>query len=545
MLRKNQLLLLLTLLWFGTIQARDSATDLDALRVSAEQGSAQALKLLEESAAADNPLAIIHLGTLYVHGSGAIAQNADEGLRWFRKAVELGDSRGWVNIGLTYLDGYGVDPDQGKALAAYRKATAMGNAEGELAVGIFYQRGWGVEPDGAEAARWFRLAAEQDQPMALLELGRMVLFGRGVKANSKQGLDLMERSARLGNSKAGYTLGTLYERGHMGNKDLATARQWFTQAAASNHPEAAYRLGYMMANGRGGKVDMKGAVSNFRIAARQGQINAMNRLYEAYAKGVGIEADTAQARYWLVQSAQYGSLSAQATLTATTSSDPEPPFDSRPYTIYRDKHVLADSLLRAGDTLRAEPMYREVVEHILSADGWLAPAATDAMLKLEQIFRDQQRWKEAAELLERHIETAEKHGWNTAAATAEDRNRLQLLRDLAKRTVIRYDSLNEPPDEFDLVARTNADGSYLVDGKSYGFDGLVQLIVARKAKDVVVRESNQGLEGTLCIGLIGAAGGAMVFARSDRETIGVRFDLTRESIEQATNDCRGSSKARK
>jgi len=101
-----------------------------------------------------------------------------------------------------------------------------------------------------------------------------------------------------------------------------------------------------------------------------------------------------------------------------------------------------------------------------------------------------------------------------------------------------YASTHPPPESFDLVARTNADGDYVVNGQAYNLDGLVQLISELQAGNVLVEDDRSLGDGTLCLAVIGVETGAMLYERYDGKTTGLSIKFSKEVFDEFKSACR-------
>ena len=88
-----------------------ATSDLDSLKVAAEQGDADAQ---------------YNLGHMYDTGEG-IPKNPAEAVRWYRMAAEQGLADAQNNLGRMYDTGEGVPEDYVQAYAWYNIAAAQGN----------------------------------------------------------------------------------------------------------------------------------------------------------------------------------------------------------------------------------------------------------------------------------------------------------------------------------------------------------------------------------------------------------------------------------
>lgn len=119
-------------------------------------------KLLKEDTSADSAYL---LGIMSFKGEGVKADKA-EGVRWLRRAADMGHVRAQSNLGMLYDKGDGVPLDQKEAAVWYRKAADKGDAQSQFNLGLMYTNGEGVAKDRTEAVKWLKKAARQGHPNA-------------------------------------------------------------------------------------------------------------------------------------------------------------------------------------------------------------------------------------------------------------------------------------------------------------------------------------------------------------------------------------------
>jgi uncharacterized protein len=101
-------------------------------------------------------------------------------LQLWRPQAEQGHAVAQYNLGLMYINGTGVTPDDAEAVKWYRLAAEGGYVRAQHGLGGMYIVGLGGLPkDEAEAVNWFQLAADQDYAEAQFDLGLMYAQGRG------------------------------------------------------------------------------------------------------------------------------------------------------------------------------------------------------------------------------------------------------------------------------------------------------------------------------------------------------------------------------
>jgi Holliday junction DNA helicase RuvB subunit len=121
----------------------------------------EAIKWLTMAAEQGHAVAQGQLGVCYLNGYG-VAKDEGEGIRWLRKAAEQGDALAEYNMGVVYCGGFGVAKDLSDALKWWRKAAEHGDATSQFNLSVCYGKGEGVTQDFIEAYKWAKLAAAQN-----------------------------------------------------------------------------------------------------------------------------------------------------------------------------------------------------------------------------------------------------------------------------------------------------------------------------------------------------------------------------------------------
>ena len=70
---------------------------------------------------------------MYTRGKGVV-EDAEEAVKWYRKAAEQGNDEAQNNLGLMYEDGRGVPQDNEVADEWFRRAARLRKRSTELAV---------------------------------------------------------------------------------------------------------------------------------------------------------------------------------------------------------------------------------------------------------------------------------------------------------------------------------------------------------------------------------------------------------------------------
>lgn len=190
----------------------------------------KAVSCFEKSAKLGQTDALIRLGTMHLHGVGAIPPDQQKAFHYFIQAAQADNGLGWEWAAYCRYWGYGTQENRKKALQFYHKAAQKGSCHSQYMLGYIY--GYDVTPpDFKKAARWFRKAARQGHSDAQLKLGFYYHHGRGVKQNYKTAFKLFKQAAAQGHATAMHNIGDAYENGYGVEKDEKQAFTWYRKSA--------------------------------------------------------------------------------------------------------------------------------------------------------------------------------------------------------------------------------------------------------------------------------------------------------------------------
>jgi uncharacterized protein len=263
----------------------------------------------DQAVADRNPSAANELGWFYEYGRGVPTDFA-QALKWFKRAVALGDTYAYDNIGTMYFYGRGVSRDYGQARTWVAQGAALEDDRAEYDLAYLYAYGLGVKQDDGLAIQWFTRSADQDNTSAIDELADHA----DNNAQYPQAFALYKRAAVLGDAYAQFNLGLMYKHGHAGpgGPNYVQALKWFGAAAQQGAGPADYGLGELYENGLGTAKDLHRAYESFRRAADAGVPEAQNRVGEAYARLGGwtgidfVPKDYKAALGWFTLAAEQG-----------------------------------------------------------------------------------------------------------------------------------------------------------------------------------------------------------------------------------------------
>lgn len=128
----------------------------------------------------------------------------EEAISQFIRAGELGDPRGFSQVGFFYEKGDGVKQNWSAAAHWYLKGATGGDALGMKNVGQCYEDGRGIQEDWVSAASWYRKAADKGYVQAEVALARAYQFGVGVAQDRSQAIEWDKKALAHGDQESAH-----------------------------------------------------------------------------------------------------------------------------------------------------------------------------------------------------------------------------------------------------------------------------------------------------------------------------------------------------
>ena len=108
-------------------------------------------------------------------------QAFDEAMLWWKKAAEAGSAEGAFNVGIMYLQGEGVAPNEKEAIQWLRRAADQHSVPAAARLGAMAAMEKGGLKPGSDCTRWLRIAAEAGDGTSMLNLGMVLFHGIGAQ----------------------------------------------------------------------------------------------------------------------------------------------------------------------------------------------------------------------------------------------------------------------------------------------------------------------------------------------------------------------------
>lgn len=243
-------------------------------------------------------------------------------LEWFEKAGNQGYCLGLYMMGVCYMLGLGVKPDNDKANLYFEK---IHNAKDQYIIGKFLDQEYNFDSSCFEFSdemcyQWYKKAARQEHAKSQYIVG---LFLLGLKANdgsikedAEEAVYWFRKAALQGHPEAQYELGRCLWEGYGIKQNYDEALIWLSMSSNQNNADAQNLLGCMYDQGNGVQKDMKKAFDLFSSSANKSCNYAYYNLGLCYEYGNGVDRDIHKAYYWFVKAKLSGNTKATTHIEA-------------------------------------------------------------------------------------------------------------------------------------------------------------------------------------------------------------------------------------
>jgi len=134
-------------------------------------------------------------------------------------------------LGNFYMNGYGVEINNTKALHFYERTAKYGSATAQYKTGLMYILGMGQEKDVSHGITWLRWSVKNGYNKAAYLLGTLYLKGKYIGQDIDKAIHWLEISSKKGDAQSQFLLAQIYEQEQFGNKDLSKAIELYSQSA--------------------------------------------------------------------------------------------------------------------------------------------------------------------------------------------------------------------------------------------------------------------------------------------------------------------------
>ncbi len=217
-------------------------------------------------------------------------------------------------------------------------AAQLGNAEDQYDMGMRYLLGYKMGPDNQQAIYWLNLAAAQNHPYAMYQLGSEYLAGNIVQRDINKALHYLAQASNKSVKAASTAISIYADNGYKNRVDAETGDkiaqmelaqayldnpviseqkkglEWLIKAADQAFPAALMTLAKVYETGTITPRSYEKAFVAYQAAAKQNIAPAQYRLGRMYQSGIGTILNQQLAYRWFEKAASQGHLEAQQAL---------------------------------------------------------------------------------------------------------------------------------------------------------------------------------------------------------------------------------------
>ena len=212
---------------FATAQSKkqkESLTTADRLYIQKKYDEARVLYL--QHSVYLSPEQQQKLGVTYIAIGKDKPENLTEGIKWFEKSAQAGNTDAMNTLSHCYNIGIGVSKDSLQGLYWLTQSADKENADALLVLGYRYEKGIGVDADTKKATDLYTKSANKGKPEAAWYLGNM----QTMAGSTSGALYWYKKAANNDYLPAMLKLGDIYEKGTgLGRKDPDEAVRWYTK----------------------------------------------------------------------------------------------------------------------------------------------------------------------------------------------------------------------------------------------------------------------------------------------------------------------------
>ena len=311
------------------------------------------------------------------NGSDISNNNIEEAIGILQKAAELGEAEAAEELSSIYSFEY---KDHHKEMQWLKKAVDMGSTSAFNRIGVMYERGEGVEQNYDTAIAWYKKGADAGDIYAIKNLAYIYSSSDFGEQNYIEAIKWYKKAAELGDTQAMYDIGCLYDEGGNGiARDLESARKWYKMASERGDDWATFKLGILYYEGKGVKKDYAEAM---RLFQKAGNGTAKFYIGEMYRKGQGVDKDYIKALDYYQSATEEDSDEAYwGILHGSPNALDEVPF-------YAMLHVFSMSLVDFPESEGYEPVKKKLDEFFDGSQEWKTPD----LLNVYTPYGIQKRW---------------------------------------------------------------------------------------------------------------------------------------------------------
>ena len=165
--------------------------------IGTETDTSEGVKAWERAVDLGVVAAMVDLGKYYSETDGE--GNLQRAMSLYGRAENEGSELGAYNLGWVYANRLN---DAENAIRHFKKATELGAYDAYWDIARIYYEGEIAEKDLKKALHFFKLGADKGDADSIASLGIMYYFGQGTEEDRKSGIECFKKAAAKGSSTA-------------------------------------------------------------------------------------------------------------------------------------------------------------------------------------------------------------------------------------------------------------------------------------------------------------------------------------------------------
>ncbi|KAI8880317.1 HCP-like protein [Backusella circina FSU 941] len=248
----------------------------------------KALLYLRKAAEENDEDAQSQLGIMYLQGFG-VEKNYDIAVEWIVLSIKIMDKYGCYRYGMKFCFGIEVEKDYTIGLLYLQKAADESYGPAQAQIGLMYLDGHGVSKNKSEGMKWINKSVKNMDIDECYDFG--IRLYCHINSGERFGLAFIfiKEAAERGYGLAQAFLGEMYHEGKGVQRNQDEALEWIRKSTRTMDPSECYQHGMKCYSGTGVEKNYSIALLYLRAAYIKKYTPALIQIGRMYLYGHGVE----------------------------------------------------------------------------------------------------------------------------------------------------------------------------------------------------------------------------------------------------------------
>lgn len=239
----------------------------------------------------NRPHALFRLGNMYDLGQGGPVDKS-AAFECYKLAADLGHITAQHNVGVYYLNGYGIESNLVESIRYYIMAAKQGDIDAQKKC----DSAFGEKPTDQKIAKYlfeyYYGLADRWDISAMKKVAVCYFFGRGTEKNYGLAFKYYQLVANKKDAWGQYEVAICYRNGEGVEQDLVKSIQYYILAAKQGHKSAQKRCDEVFEEKSTHPKIARCIFNYYKELADQGDIDAQFKIAICYYRGFGVEKNS-------------------------------------------------------------------------------------------------------------------------------------------------------------------------------------------------------------------------------------------------------------